>query len=905
MALFSKFRRPNRAGLIAGGLAAVVALTGVGVQLIAGSGEPPPDEFSSGCTTNTSGYCTVQHNFGSVPSGLTVTLTGPLSGVSSLPDTIKVINRRATEFTLRVLTPFADPYVGAVTFDVSAFGTSKVRDIEDTDLGIIPGTVSYDGRSDRGSNWIGCTSCGVDSGNNSYTYASRAKAYAEIRFTGAQARVFGVREPGGGIVNASLDGSPPIRVSTYAKAQIPALLYTTSLLSEGDHVIRFTLTGERDKGATSTLFSLDRAEVYSRSGLSTSTPTPTPTATAPDVGTTSTLTPVPDPTLTSSPSPTPSPTGTPGVAGRPLGSTGNWDQIFNDEFNDTNLDLTKWLLCNPSYVSSCVPYNSEQQHYNQALTGNTNVVESGGQLHLKATKIGGTINSGMISTGPNVFNSPQPGYTPFMPTYGFYEIRAKVPAGKGFWPSAWMLPDQAAHGAWPNSGEYDVFEIPGNDPTKYHYTAHWGTTGSGACGHPCSNQIATITNAANAFHVFGFSWHPDGLRWYVDGVQKGNTITDPSAIKNYGFYLMANLAVGGTWPPLAGGPDSTTPFPSQMDIDYIRFWQKESTTTPTPTPTPTVTPTSTPTSPPPPGGRPSLPGTILSGLPWRSGGTADTAQSLTNNQAFGTWRGKPIDVMLTFTSRNNGWGPITAPSYIFDRTAGWAGTPVISQPLFPSNAVNLSACASGAYNANWRAFGSYMVQRGRPKSIVRLGWEFNGTFMYWYGSNTENWKNCFRQAATSIRATDPQVLIDWTINAHGTPAAACGGDSWNCYPGDEYVDIVGIDNYDHYPPSPNQSAWNSMCNGKEGPCYMANFARQHGKWLGVGEWGVVSKAGVPGGKDNPFYIQKMWEFFQANKDILAYEIYFNDCAQFNVMSDIFKGCGITNPKAGAMYNSLY
>ena len=257
---------------------------------------------------------------------------------------------------------------------------------------------------------------------------------------------------------------------------------------------------------------------------------------------------------------------------QPNGQTAGWHLVFSDEFNANELDLTKWIMCNPSFASSCNPYNNEEEKFNTAATGNKNVVVSGGQLHLIATKEGGQVWSGMVSTGPDKFGYNNPGYQSFQFTYGYYEGRVKMPKGNGFWPSMWMLPDQDKYGAWPDSGEYDVVEIPGNNPTEYHFTAHWA--GGGQCGHACTPQQATVADTSADYHTFGYDWEPEGLTWYFDGKKMGDTVTDAAAIKKTPFYIIANFSVGGSWGPLNGGTDGSTPFPASMDIDYLRVWQK-------------------------------------------------------------------------------------------------------------------------------------------------------------------------------------------------------------------------------------------------------------------------------------------------------------------------------------------
>jgi hypothetical protein len=217
----------------------------------------------------------------------------------------------------------------------------------------------------------------------------------------------------------------------------------------------------------------------------------------------------------------------------------------------------------------------------------------------------------------------------------------------------------------------------------------------------------------------------------------------------------------------------------------------------------------------------------------------------------------------------------------------------------------MAACAAGERDEQWRAFGALMTRHGRADSIVRLGWEFNVETMAWRGSDTATYVGCFRRAVTAMRAANPQVLIDWTINAHRTPADLCGGVSTNCYPGDDYVDIIGIDNYDHYPWSPSEAVFDRTAGRAEGLTWLYAFARAHAKPFSVGEWGVVPTADA--GRENPAYIRWMRDWFAAHAEHLAYEAYFSDCTAGGVQSSLFNtasGCR-RNPDSATMYRSLY
>ncbi|EIV95858.1 beta-mannanase [Frankia sp. QA3] len=292
-------------------------------------------------------------------------------------------------------------------------------------------------------------------------------------------------------------------------------------------------------------------------------------------------------------------------------------------------------------------------------------------------------------------------------------------------------------------------------------------------------------------------------------------------------------------------------------------------------------------------------GGTKSGLPWLSGFQSHQLAQLAE---FGNWRGRPNDLVHVYTSRTQGWAGLVQPTWPVDLFKGFAGKLLISQPTYPKGQGNNGACARGEYDSEWKKLGSFLVDHGRADSIVRIGWEFNGTFMYWHAdADPTTFRTCFQKIAAAIKSTDPQVKIDWTFNAHNSPVPS-GNSPWGAYPGDEYVDYVGIDSYDHFPPSKDDATWNKQCEDVNGLCYVIRFAREHGKKVGVGEWGVASCSGNGGG-DNPFYIKKMFETFKAAGDVMGYDAYFSDPTPGNVCSTITNGG--QNPKSAAEYKKLF
>jgi hypothetical protein len=283
---------------------------------------------------------------------------------------------------------------------------------------------------------------------------------------------------------------------------------------------------------------------------------------------------------------------------------------------------------------------------------------------------------------------------------------------------------------------------------------------------------------------------------------------------------------------------------------------------------------------------------------WISGAHAgNTVQEYVD---FGTWRGRPLDVAHVFPDRTQGWPGIVNPSWPVDMFNGFTGKLLISVPLYPEGQGNNKDCASGAYDSEWRKLGTFLADRGRPDSIIRLGWGPNDLSHPWHAdADPSDWIGCFRRAAAAIRATDARVRIDWSFNELGASYVA-SGDPYADYPGDAYVDFVGLEAYDRFPPATSDATWDAQCNKASGLCTLIAFARAHGKRVGIAEWGIASCGEDPGG-DNPFFIHKMFETFAANADVLAYEAYFL-ADDTDVCSTLLNG---TNPRSAVEYQALY
>ncbi|MDF8334980.1 family 16 glycosylhydrolase [Novosphingobium cyanobacteriorum] len=147
----------------------------------------------------------------------------------------------------------------------------------------------------------------------------------------------------------------------------------------------------------------------------------------------------------------------------------------------------------------------------------------------------------------------------FHQTYGYFEARVKLAAGQGLHDAFWLLP---MDGTWPP--ELDIVEQRGKDPTHVIGGVHSGEMSTAG--------LFTIPTATTEFHTYGLDWEPDFLTWYIDGVPV-RTLPTPAGLDKP-MYMLLNLGGGSPW---AGDPDSTTPFPAQMQIDYVRVYASENT----------------------------------------------------------------------------------------------------------------------------------------------------------------------------------------------------------------------------------------------------------------------------------------------------------------------------------------
>ncbi len=239
---------------------------------------------------------------------------------------------------------------------------------------------------------------------------------------------------------------------------------------------------------------------------------------------------------------------------------------WSDEFDTPGLpNSTKWAY--DTERNKLGWYNSEQQYYASGRIQNSSVAD--GLLTITAIR---ERLSGISDYGNQAFSSARL-FTKekYSFTYGFVEVRAKLPCSLGTWPAIWML--GAGPGVWPDFGEIDIMEQGGvNAADKqtvlftFHMRDHYGTG---------INQRITLADACKAFHRYQLTWSVDKVQLGVDDAVY-NTWPRPIGYTNSNWpfdkpqYLLLNVAMGGT---LGGNPVPAGFISDSMQVDYVRVYQ--------------------------------------------------------------------------------------------------------------------------------------------------------------------------------------------------------------------------------------------------------------------------------------------------------------------------------------------
>lgn len=227
-----------------------------------------------------------------------------------------------------------------------------------------------------------------------------------------------------------------------------------------------------------------------------------------------------------------------------------WELTFSDEFDGEKLDYAKWTPKDPWGVVR----NDELQAY-----------------ILKAFSVADGLLRIRCEDEPAYYDGAKRDYRSgmmtttgkFSQTYGRFEIRCQIPAGRGLWPAFWLLPEPPA---WPP--EIDVLEILGQEPDKVYFSHHWPDPANPGGDSLSQTGEFKGVDFSDGFHTVAVEWEPGELRWFVDGVLRHRS---DQSVPDGPMFLLVNLAVGG-W---AESPTEETPFPAEFVVDYVKVWRKK------------------------------------------------------------------------------------------------------------------------------------------------------------------------------------------------------------------------------------------------------------------------------------------------------------------------------------------
>jgi beta-glucanase (GH16 family) len=233
--------------------------------------------------------------------------------------------------------------------------------------------------------------------------------------------------------------------------------------------------------------------------------------------------------------------------------------VWNDEFDQTGVpDSGKW-----DYEEGMVR-NDEAQFYTREDLQNARV--DNGTLIIEARfdeeERARYSSASLITAGKKSF------------LYGYFEVRAKLPMGRGTWPAIWMLGVNMPEVGWPACGEIDIMENVGYDSLRIHGNIH--TEAFNHVKKTNKGNSILIDKPWEDFHVYAIDWRESKIDFYVDN-KLYFTYTKPENATNAEWpfdkphYLILNLAIGGGWGGREGIDDSK--FPHQLLIDYVRVYE--------------------------------------------------------------------------------------------------------------------------------------------------------------------------------------------------------------------------------------------------------------------------------------------------------------------------------------------
>jgi beta-glucanase (GH16 family) len=250
-----------------------------------------------------------------------------------------------------------------------------------------------------------------------------------------------------------------------------------------------------------------------------------------------------------------------------LSLPGGYVLVWSDEFETDGLpDTSKWAY--DTYRNKDGWWNEELQYYSDARSKNSRVEDGNLIIEAHAETLDPTNFKDwgdQTYTSARLFTKGKAAWQ-----YGYMEIRAKLPCGRGLWPAIWTLPEDG--GQWPDSGEIDIMEYVGQKKNIFHATVH-----TKKYNHTNGSQFGAESVSATAcgdYHTHSLHWTEDRITVAMDGKTYFTYENMGEGQDAWPFdrphHLILNVAVGG-W----GGQEGidADAFPARMHVDYVRVYQ--------------------------------------------------------------------------------------------------------------------------------------------------------------------------------------------------------------------------------------------------------------------------------------------------------------------------------------------
>ena len=248
---------------------------------------------------------------------------------------------------------------------------------------------------------------------------------------------------------------------------------------------------------------------------------------------------------------------------------------------------------------------------------------------------------------------------------------------------------------------------------------------------------------------------------------------------------------------------------------------------------------------------------------------------------FAARTGTKPSLASDYLPRTEGWAGMVTVKGLRHVLAPWQGSPyqlVLGVPMLPTHNGHedgtMTLGAAGRYDAEFATLAKTLVHYGQGDAILRVGWEFNGTWYPWSVTNrTEaaHFVGYFHDIVTSMR-TVPGAEFRFVWNATSGPEPLAASYS---YPGNAYVDYIGLDLYDQVWGIPEEPglAWPRYVTEVDGLQWLASFASSHQKAAVIPEWGLTIRPDGHGLGDDPLYVAKMAQWISTHD--VAFSSYFD------------------------------